>query len=122
MRSFINIILAIFLIVVTAGVTISRHYCGGELAAISLDQEPEPCCDMEGACCHNELEVFHLDSDFLAPEQGMNPLSNLAHTPFQMPTELIPKLLSGHQTIHPPQDLPHTQRSRYLALRQSFLL
>ncbi|MGQ1784372.1 MULTISPECIES: HYC_CC_PP family protein [unclassified Saccharicrinis] len=63
LRRITHIIMALFLTTATAGVTISMHYCGGELISTSLYVEAEACCDSDD-CCKNKTEVYQLDEDF----------------------------------------------------------
>ena len=58
-----HIILSMLLLLSTAGLAISKHYCGGELISTSLFVEADSCCESDD-CCKNETEVFQLDEDF----------------------------------------------------------
>lgn len=67
-RKLLHITFSLLLLAVTAGFTISKHYCGPRLVTVSVNHEAESCCDMEGTsnCCHNETKSFQLDEDFIA--------------------------------------------------------
>lgn len=67
-RKLLHITFSLLLLTVTAGFTISKHYCGSRLVSVSVNHDAERCCDMEGtsSCCHNETKIFQLDEDFIA--------------------------------------------------------
>lgn len=58
-----HIVLVLLLLVSTSGITISKHYCGGNLRAVTIMTTPDPCCDTEG-CCHNDTEVYQVSDDY----------------------------------------------------------
>jgi len=66
-RKLLHISFSLLLLTVTAGFTISKHYCGPRLVSISINHEAQSCCDMEGTsnCCHNETKSFHLEEDYI---------------------------------------------------------
>lgn len=59
-----HIVFAIFMLVTTAGVTISKHYCGNNLQSISVVLEAKNCCDIPSGCCHNEEVTLKIQDDF----------------------------------------------------------
>ena len=61
------------LLISTIGFMVSKHYCGGEMVGISVFQEEEPCCDMDG-CCHNETHTYQVKNDFSAPVNTTIPI------------------------------------------------
>lgn len=63
-KKIIHITLALTLLVVTMGFTVSKHYCGDNLVSISVNHEAKSCCDMDG-CCHNETNHYQLEEDFV---------------------------------------------------------
>ena len=67
LRKILHITISIILLTVTAGYSISKHYCHNRLVSISISQEAENCCDMEGTnnCCRNETKSFQLNEDFI---------------------------------------------------------
>ena len=75
-KKLIHISISILLLTVTAGFTLSKHYCGSRLVTISIDHEEEPCCDMGDKCCHNETKVFQLHEDYIASPILENNLVN----------------------------------------------
>jgi hypothetical protein len=71
LRKIIHILLAVFLMVSTVGVTLSLHYCGGKLSSASINGQAESCCDM-GNCCHNESIHFELKENYVSPAHVEN--------------------------------------------------
>ena len=63
LRKTSHIILSTLLLFATVGLTISKHYCGGNYVSTSIFGEAESCCDSED-CCKNETETFQLDEDY----------------------------------------------------------
>ncbi|MCA1757431.1 MAG: hypothetical protein LC649_08245 [Bacteroidales bacterium] len=63
LRRVLHIILVVTVVMVTSGVTITRHFCGDSLRSVALMTTPQACCDMEG-CCHNETVTILLEDDF----------------------------------------------------------
>lgn len=72
LRKISHIILALFLLAATTGVTFSMHYCGGELVSTSIYKEAESCCDGPCDCCHDETLHFQVEDDFVSPVQVTN--------------------------------------------------
>jgi hypothetical protein len=54
------------LLVSTAGMVVSKHYCSGSFVSVSVFNEADSCCG-ESDCCHNETQVFQVKTDFSAP-------------------------------------------------------
>lgn len=71
-RKITHIILAFFLLVSTTGVTLSMHYCGGELVSSSINKEAKACCDGTGGCCENKTIHFEVEDDYMSPVQVTN--------------------------------------------------
>ena len=67
-RKVTHIILALFLLVATMGVTFSMHYCHGELVSTSINKVSNSCCD-NGGCCENKTLHFQVDDDYTSPIQ-----------------------------------------------------
>lgn len=68
-KKIANICLALVLMVATAGITLNKHYCLGQLKSVSVFQEAESCmskmemdedsCPME--CCDDTSEEYKLE-------------------------------------------------------------
>jgi len=72
LRKISPIILAMFLLVSTTGVTLSMHYCGGELVSTSIYKEAKSCCDVKGGCCEKKTIHFEVEDDYERPVQVTN--------------------------------------------------
>lgn len=68
-RKITHIILSLFLMVVTTEVTLSMHYCSGELVSTSINKESKSCCDGAGGCCENRTLRLEIDDDYVTPLQ-----------------------------------------------------
>ncbi len=67
-KKFLSISLLCLYLVSSAGLTISLHYCGGDLAALGIFNDPSCCCDNVKAnkkddCCKNENKSFKITAD-----------------------------------------------------------
>ena len=64
MKRIFHILLSASILIATSGLTVSKHYCKGNLVDIAINVEAESCCGMDGDCCHNENEFLKLQEDF----------------------------------------------------------
>ncbi len=81
MRSLANISMVIILLIGTFGVTVNKHYCGGQVYDIAINESANSCGmekDMPAGCCHNESEHFEIKDKF----QSQNYDVNLSPTTF----------------------------------------
>jgi hypothetical protein len=65
------ILLSLTYLVSTTGVTIAKHYCGGELESVSLTGAGHCCCedgvDLQGiTCCGDEVVQLKVDTQHVA--------------------------------------------------------
>ncbi len=64
MRQIVSVFLLCSVLVSSTGFTLSKHFCGENLAHITLN-ETKTCCDgeedMPSDCCHDEFEQLLLD-------------------------------------------------------------
>nr|WP_321453108.1 hypothetical protein [uncultured Carboxylicivirga sp.] len=72
LRKISHIILVFYLLVSATGVTLSMHYCGGELVSTSINKEAKTCCDGTGGCCENKTVHFEVEDDYVSPVQVIN--------------------------------------------------
>jgi len=121
-KGFINIIVSFLLLTSTAGLSITRHYCGDKLVEIGIYKEPAPCCDMDG-CCHNETSFFQVKENFFTPDNSVSFQNTLQDLLFSMvfvvveyhPVQLVPDLLPFAES---PPPLPlHTALSLFQSFR-----
>lgn len=119
-----HIILSMMLLISTAGLAISKHYCGGELISTSLYAEADACCDSDD-CCKNETEVFQLDEDFSVstaleiPESIQIDLLAVSLVVFNLTLEEN-SIIEDYALTDSPPPPPNIQTS--LAIRQTYLL
>lgn len=67
LRKISHIILALFLLVSTTGVTLSMHFCGGELVSASINKEAKTCCDGISGCCENKTLHLEIEDEYVSP-------------------------------------------------------
>lgn len=72
-RKISHITIVFLLLVLTTGITVSKHYCGNKLVDIAVMagaanscSGDDSTCDMDG-CCHNENHVYQLQEDYTSP-------------------------------------------------------
>lgn len=71
MRQIVSLLLLFSVLVSSTGFTLTKHFCGGELAHVAVGNEVKPCCsddeqqDMPDDCCHDESERALLDDSQL---------------------------------------------------------
>nr|NQU90370.1 hypothetical protein [Bacteroidota bacterium] len=59
-----HIILAFLILLTSIGMTLTMHYCGGQLKSVSVITTAEACCDTPG-CCHNKTITIKIEDNFL---------------------------------------------------------
>ena len=64
LRKIKHIVLALFLLVSTTGVAISKHYCGTNLESVSISISSEACCELPIGCCHDEEIKIEIEDDY----------------------------------------------------------
>ena len=68
MRQTVSLFLLLSVLINSAGFTLSKHFCGEELAHVTLN-ETKTCCDSEedmpSDCCHDEVDQLLLDDSQL---------------------------------------------------------
>ncbi|MBS0010592.1 MAG: hypothetical protein KFF49_04240 [Bacteroidales bacterium] len=112
--------ISLLLLLATAGISISSHYCGDRLRSVSVMNTPDKCCD-DASCCHNETNLYQLDEDFTIQNSGIKFLPEHQAIDIPCPAESIP--VAENTPMRSNTDLTHHPPVRtYLALIQSFLL
>jgi len=125
LKTFSHIILSLILLVSTMGMAVSKHYCGGELVSVSLNENSsdDSCCDMDN-CCHNETQVYKVKEDFSSPGITTLPvlaeLDILGHDLFV--TEGLAEPDSENSTLFVEDSPPSKTIQTVLALKQVYLL
>lgn len=123
LRRLSHIILALFLLISTSGVTFSMHYCGGKYVSTSINKEAKSCCDGTGGCCENKTLHFEVEDEYVSPVQvdsiKIIELDVLFPILFTLNLELLPEF---NETLNVYTDVspPPTIRIR-LSLLQTYL-
>jgi len=68
-RKIIHIVLSVFFMVATTGITFSMHYCGGKYVSTSINKESKSCCEDTGGCCENKTVHIEVEDDYVSPIQ-----------------------------------------------------
>ncbi|HEN20588.1 MAG TPA: hypothetical protein ENN86_01095 [Desulfobacteraceae bacterium] len=119
-RKLTHIAISALLLIATAGITVSKHYCGDDLMSVAVMNTPDACCDLE-SCCHNETQVFMLDNDFTYTSE--EPVNIPEFKRPEAPGFKIIAFLPDNSSVPVFNDKPRPPRLRtYLASIQSFLL
>ena len=72
LRKIAHIVLALFLMLATTGITFSMHYCGGKLVSTAINKEAKTCCDGTGGCCENKILHFEVEDNYVIPVKVEN--------------------------------------------------
>lgn len=64
LKKISHIILVLLVLVTTMGMTVSAHYCGGELKSVQLVTASDSCCGDSCGSCHNEIIKVEVEDDF----------------------------------------------------------
>ena len=70
MHQVVSIFLLLSVLISSSGFTLTKHFCGEELAHVALSNEVKTCCgdeeqDMPDDCCHDEFDQALLDDSQL---------------------------------------------------------
>lgn len=122
LRKITNIVVALFLLVSTTGITISMHYCGGKYVSTSINKEAKSCCD-DGGCCENTNLHFEVKDDYVNGVQIENSkiveLDVLFPILFVLNFELLPLEQKAAVAFHDSSPPPKIQTR--LSLLQTYL-
>jgi hypothetical protein len=123
LKKISHIVLSLLLLVATMGMTVSKHYCKGNLYSISFNGSDKSCCDMAN-CCHDETQNIKLNDDFSSP--------SIASMPVLAEFDLLGQVMFGYTdsfTLHEEDiNLRHVESppppliSETLSKRQVYLL
>ena len=106
MRQVVSVFLLFSLLVSSAGFTLSKHFCGEELAHVTLN-ETKTCCeseDMPSDCCHDEVDQLLLD-DFQLDHQSLQ-LSPLTFFTLSVVTQYLSFSPRSQRYAFPVDDFP----------------
>ena len=124
-----HIILSVLLLIASIGLTISKHYCAGDLISTSLFVEANDCCGDVDSCtnedsCENESTFFHLDDDFSLTTTNEIPVSKEIEVFQPASITLAEDVVSNNESLDfIISNSPPPQKTRTaLSKRQSYLL
>jgi len=76
-KSATTYFLAIFYGVLTMGISIGAHYCGGNLESVYMGNNGVVCCcdamQDDASCCYNESVQLQLKVEHIAPDNHKTP-------------------------------------------------
>lgn len=65
LEKVIHIVVALLLILTTAGFTVSKHYCNDNLVSVSIYGDAARCNHQNhDSCCHNSINHFQVEDEF----------------------------------------------------------
>ncbi len=111
------------MLISTAGITITKYYCGTTLENVSvITLEQEQCCNMPHGCCHKETKSYKISDDFTVTTFSFDDV----RIPIQLPTvvELIQnaKIRTGTTLPDFYNTPPPVDMQTALATLQSYLI
>ncbi len=123
-RKLINILLTLLILIATIGVSVSKHYCAGDLVEVAINSHTNGCSDsgMPMDCCTDDTQLYAIDDDyqlnlqtfhFQAPTVVLHRISEVINT------DLIAFELQNEDNTAPP---PLEQDQDIFIRIQSFLL
>lgn len=120
-KTIAHTVLALFLMVATTGITISKHYCGTNLESVSILTSPESCCDIPVGCCHNEDVKIEIKDDYSVASFNYNFSMFALELPGLM--ELFqPNVPEATSKFHIYNYLPERKMQTVLSRLQTYLL
>lgn len=67
-----HIILVLLFFMTTTGFNLSRHYCVGEIVAVTFTTETLPCCaEGDVNCCNIVSDRFQIETKYLLPSEEL---------------------------------------------------
>ncbi len=74
LKKVIHIIIAMLLLVTTAGFTVSKHFCGNLLVSVSMSSSAESCdSGQDRDCCHDSSAHFQVEDNFTLKQVSFIP-------------------------------------------------
>ena len=88
LKKIAHIALILLLTVATTGVTISSHYCGNHLVAVSIFKSVK--CDCGDKDCHTDIRQIKVSDNYSAPEA----IHSGAPTSFDLPSAVFVEIVT----------------------------
>jgi len=76
-KKFGHIIMIFLLLISTAGVSINKHYSGGELYSSAIFVDADSCCENPCGCCDEKSEHLKVEADYLASSFDLSEVAQL---------------------------------------------
>lgn len=67
-RKVVHILLSVFLLVATTGMSMHEHFCKGNLVSISVLEEQKSCCEDNCPDCTHEVVQVKVENEYAQPE------------------------------------------------------
>lgn len=97
-KKFGHIIMILLLLISTAGVSINKHYSGGELFSTAIFVEAESCCETPCGCCDEKSEQIKVEADYLTSSFDLQDASQLNLLFSSIPALLQFEAISSYNT------------------------
>jgi hypothetical protein len=112
-KKFGHIIMILLLLISTAGVSINKHYSGGELFSTSIFVEAESCCETPCGCCKETSEFVQVKADYIASVFDLQDATQLdllfsilpVLINFEVPVHFTNNFIAWDTSPHPLPDL-----------------
>jgi hypothetical protein len=59
-RKILHIVLSIFILIATSGVSVNMHYCQNKLVSMQIGYKTKACCGNK-SCCHTDTKYVRVD-------------------------------------------------------------
>ena len=123
LKKIAHILFVAVFTVLTVGITVNKHYSGGELFSFAIFGEPESCCADVCNCCDEETQTIQFHADYVFSVDTFNH-DQLALELFAAALPLITietTSVLSNITISE-QDLPPPGKHAIFSFIQSYLL
>jgi hypothetical protein len=105
------------------GITVNKHYSGGELFSFAIFGEPESCCADVCNCCDEETQTIQFHADYVFSTDTFNhDQVELELFTAALPLNTIETTLVLSNTTIIDQDLPPPGKQLIFSFIQSYLL
>ena len=99
-RKILHISVVALLLLATVGISLNKHFCNGELKAVSLFKSAKSCCGEGCSKCHNETKIVKITDDFV-PSYPQNYKSNEKNECYQTVFKKIFDKSIKHDSLSP---------------------
>jgi len=68
----LTIFICVLLLLGTAGITVSMHYCGNNLVSFLINGKAKSCCGEKCKFCHDKTLQYKISDNFIKPLINLN--------------------------------------------------